>query len=617
MLRELHISNLAVIEDASIDLREGLNCFTGQTGAGKSLIIGAFELLLGLRSATDMLRAGADEGRVSGIFEISDSNVISAISKLGDLNLNSDSEYEQLLITRKMFASGRTSVSINGHPATAAMLRSIGQLLVDVHGQHDHQFLLKPANQLVLLDRFADCEGIREEFGRLHRELGELRQRQAMLEASQALRRQQLELYEFQAQEIDAAEVIEGEFEETVARHQLLSNVEQVQGDARNVCAALYDVDGSIVERLQGVVGLLRELVEIDEELRDIEMSVTGATATLQDCALDLQRYLNRLDLDPAELNEVSGRLDIFNRLIHKFGSARPDLGGSMQEVLAYRAQIQVEIDRLRSESGDLERMDEEIAPIQISMEKLGLELSEKRRIAARRLKPLVETELAELSMGQAEFEICFDDEAERGLDSPTGLDVVEMMVRTNPGQEMRSLRKTASGGELSRIMLAVKSIAAESDRISVLVFDEVDANIGGRMGGVIGEKLRKLASHHQVLCITHLPQIAACADHHLRIVKNVNGDETRTRVNVLDGDERINELAEMLTGQNANETTRTQAQELIDLSIATQKVRKGRKKIKVLESIDGAPKALSDSADEEITTEKRGKRRPSKSGNP
>jgi len=568
MLRELHIQNLAVIEDVTIDLRGGLNCFTGQTGAGKSLVIGAFEMLLGLRSTADLLRSGADTGRVSGVFELTDRRTIELIRTLGDLDLDPADAPQQLLITRKLFSSGRTSVSINGQPATAPMLRAIGELLVDVHGQHDHQYLLKPANQLTLLDRFAETEDLRAKFAEQYHILRDLHHRRRELTASQTLRRQQLELYEFQAEEIDAAEPTAGEFEEIASRHRLLSNLEKVGQDATSAYHAMYESEGSVLEQLQAIVGVLRELGDLDEQVTPIAESVCDGLASLQDASLELSRYISRIDLDPGELAEVTDRLNTLNRLIHKYG------GTSLDEVIQYRRDIQIEIDRLRGESDDLESIDQQIAPVQALLDEVGATLSEKRKEAAARLSPLVESELAELGMSGARFEVRFDEVAGDAADSPTGFDHIELLVQANPGQPARPLRKVASGGELSRIMLAIKSIAAQADAISVLVFDEIDANIGGRMGTVIGDKLRTLARGHQVLCITHLPQIAAYADHHLRICKVVDGKQTRTQVQPLDQREaRVDELAEMLTGKDATSTTRRQAREMLELAGAAQQV--------------------------------------------
>jgi len=657
MLRELHISNLAVIEDMTIELAPGLNCFTGQTGAGKSLIIGAFELLLGLRSggAGDMLRPGAEEARVSGVFEVDNAEVASMIAAVADAPIEPD---EPLLITRKIYASGRTSVSVNGRPATAPMVRAIGELLVDVHGQHDHQYLLRPSNQLTVLDAFGRSTDLRERFSELHGEIASLQRRSRELSASDSLRRQQLELYEFQAQEIDTADPLPGEYAELKARHAMLSNLQKLKRDAGHAHAALYDSEGSIIERLQMLTHLLIDMAELDDEVREISEQVKSSTLSLQEASFELARYLDRLDQDPGELAEIEDRLDTLNRLLSKYGSNRRRPGGRREpepvsrnddpvaEVIAYRQEIERQLVQLRGDSEDCGRIDDRIAELSSELETVGRDLSAKRQAAAKRIKPLVEAELKELGMAEAEFSVGFEDEsngrsAERGVPSPesadetvsaaiasdspssdsdpnsplrtphpelatrnsqlpsssSGFDVIEMLVRTNPGQPARPLRKVASGGELSRIMLALKSILAHSDRISVLVFDEIDSNIGGRMGTVIGRKLRELAGgiaglngkqkpkkrepasglggaggsdgHHQILCITHLPQIAAFADRHMRIAKAVAGKgdarQTRTTVTRLDGKERIEELAEMLAGKDVTTTTRKQVEEMIE----------------------------------------------------
>jgi DNA repair protein RecN (Recombination protein N) len=624
MLRELHISNLAVIEDVTVEFSSGLNCFTGQTGAGKSLIIGAFELLLGLRSggAAEMMRPGADEARVSGVFEVDDADVAGQIGAIADVKLESG---EPLLITRKVYASGRTSVSLNGQPATAPMVRAIGELLVDVHGQHDHQYLLRPSNQLTVLDAFGRSADLRARFATIHGEITSLSRRLEELAASQSLRRQQVELYEFQAQEIDAADPIAGEFVELKARHAMLNNLTKLKRDAGLAHAALYDNEGSIIERLQMLTHLLGDMAQLDEDVREVSEQVKSATLSLQDASFELARYADRLDHDPAELAEIEDRLNTLNRLISKYGSNRRRSSGSasrrepdqpanadpLAEVLACRAEIEAQLGQLRGDSDDCERLESRIAALSRELELVGTELTAKRQAAGKRIKPLVEAELKELGMSEAAFEVSFEEAAggDTGSDgsvadhgSPeagppftsSGFDRVEMLVRTNPGQPARPLRKVASGGELSRIMLALKSILAHSDRISVLVFDEIDSNIGGRMGTVIGRKLRELAGgvaglggkskgkkrdsaggapggdgRHQILCITHLPQIAAFADRHMRIAKSVTGKggakQTRTTVTRLEGAERIEELAEMLAGKDVTTTTRKQVTEMID----------------------------------------------------
>jgi DNA repair protein RecN (Recombination protein N) len=596
MLRELHISNLAVIEDAVIELDAGLNVFTGQTGAGKSLIIGAFEVLLGLRVGADMIRSQAEEARVCGVFEIRDSFVAGEVAAVLDQEITAG---DPLLLTRRLFSSGRSSVSVNGQPATAAMVRQIGQHLVDIHGQHDHQYLLKPSHQLQILDAFAHGEDLRQRFGEVLSSWRQLQQQEKELAASRTLRRQQLELYEFQADEIDAADGQVGEFPELQARHHVLSNLKRIKKDATHANAALYEAEGSVIERLQVITHLLLELADLDESLNPTAEQVREATLSLQEASFELGRYVDRLEDDPGELVEVEDRLNTLNRLIQKYGdgsASAAELSEStltdedpLATVLAYRQYIGARIDELRSQNEGLAGITQKIAVAKTQLLAIGRQLTELRTAAAAKLRPLIEGQLKELGMADAHFEVGFEsmilDDARI---SSSGLDAVEMLVQTNPGQEPRPLRKIASGGELSRIMLAIKSILASSDRVSVLVFDEIDANIGGRLGAVIGRKLRDLAvgsaaktrgkkknapatgadAGHQILCITHLPQIAAFADQHLRIVKSVTGKggskQTRTTVAAIAGQERIEELAEMMAGKQATDTTRKQARELI-----------------------------------------------------
>jgi len=351
MLRELHISNLAVIEDATIDFGEGLNVFTGETGAGKSLIIGAFELLLGLRSGGSatgaMIRNGSDEARVVGLFELRDQQTAREICGIIDMDLDSD---EPLLITRRIFASGRSSVSINGTPATASMLREIGGLLVDIHGQHDQQYLLKPSNQLKILDSFAKSLELREKFTLTHRRLRELHQQRTELLASQELRRQQMELFKFQADEIDSAQLQPNQMAEVQAKFVKLSNVGKLKQDTNEICDALQEADGSVLERLQLLCRQLDELTELDtEKLNDISQVLHDTTDALQDTAHDLNSYADSLELDNDELTETQQQLDTLNQLIHKYvGNIISD--DPTSDVLEYRSQIGEKIEAMRSE---------------------------------------------------------------------------------------------------------------------------------------------------------------------------------------------------------------------------------------------------------------------------
>jgi DNA repair protein RecN (Recombination protein N) len=601
VLRELHISNLAVITDARIELTSGLNCFTGATGAGKSLVIGALEVLLGLRSPTEMLRTGADEGRVSGVFEITAGDTLKKIAEITDTSPAADGG--EILLTRKLYSSGRSSVSLNGQPITLAMLKQVSEHLVDVHGQHDHQYLLKPGNQLDVLDQFGNLWDLRARYRAAFDQLQSTRARLAELSTNAQLRLQQLDLYRFQANEIDSADLNPKEYLELQSRAAVLTNLEKLKKETSTVQSTLYEAEGAVLEQLKTISAVLADLATIDAQLNPIAAAVREATINLEESAFDLNRYLDKLDLDPGELAQVNERLNTIQRVLNKYGDP-------IEATLEHRREIGQKLADLERSDVDSTELKKQIAPLEKKVNELGLELTTKRKSVAKKIGPMIEKSLAELGMEKAKFEVQVTptpglrysedpDQAReknpglRSTSDPasgatsTGFDQVEFIAQTNPGQAPQPLRKIASGGELSRIMLALKGILAQSDRVSVLVFDEIDANVGGRLGSIIGNKLRSLAAHHQVLCITHLPQIASYADRHFTVRKEVTGGKTDSKVRTMDGDERLEELAEMIGGKHITATTRAQARELLQSAqaefapAATAKSTKGRKAIK------------------------------------
>jgi DNA repair protein RecN (Recombination protein N) len=420
---------------------------------------------------------------------------------------------------------------------------------------------LKPANQIDVLDQFAELWPLRKTYGEIYAKLQETQRRLSELSTNRTLREQQLELYRFQANEIDAAELDEAEFEELRARESVLSNLEKLKKDVGATHGALYETDGSILERLKMMAAVLSELSELDQNLKPIAVSVRDSTLQLEDAAFDMGRYLDKLDLDPSELAEVIDRLNTINRLVNKYGDP-------VSSTLSYRAEIAQKIAQLERATDDLSSLQADLDPLKRELTKLGGELSKSRRSAAKKLAPMIEAQLNELGMEKATFTVSITPTASASDTShalASGFDQVEFIVQTNPGQTPQPLRKIASGGELSRIMLALKGILAQGDRVSVLVFDEIDANVGGRLGSIIGGKLRDLAKHHQVLCITHLPQIASYADRHLTVRKQSDDNQTRTTVRAITGDEQLEELSEMIGGQRITATTRAQAKELLD----------------------------------------------------
>jgi len=578
MLRELHISNLAVIEDLHVEFRSGLNVITGPTGAGKSLVLSAFDMLLGRRMTTTILRPGAGEGRVTGLFEINDPEVSSKIYDVADLPVSDTSfDDEPLILTRKISSNGRSGASIDGQAVTISMLRETGRLLIDVHQQSgrdgkggggskstgaarpsDSVHLLQPGYQLEVLDAFASLGDLRTEYHRAYVKWRELEQTYQDTISGRDLRAERLDLYHFQADEIDTVDPVAGEYEELKARFRILSNLERLTREVETVHSALYESDGSIVSRLQAMVAVLRDLVELDDDLGEVLGLTEQSTAALQEASFDIGRYLSRLELDPNELVEVTDRLNSLNRLIAKYG------GPQIEDVIGYRQKLEREIESLSSVESDSDQIRERLDEQANALRQMTARLHTGRQAAVKRLVPLVHGELTDLALPDVVFDV---DIQETDTFGPTGSDRVEMLVQTNPnraGENLKPLRDVASGGELSRLLLALESILAQTDRVSVLVFDEIDAKVGGRLGTVLGRKLRALAERHQVLCITHLPQIAAFADHHLKITKKTEKGETRTSVTpLLEEDERLAELAEMLTGQAVTDVTLAQAREL------------------------------------------------------
>lgn len=583
MLRELHISNLAIIENVDIELAPGLNVFTGQTGAGKSLILGSLELLLGLRGggeeAAMFVRPGSAEARVSGLFEVSSPAMVERLGEILDQALSPN---EPILVTRRVSALGRSSVSVNGSPATAAMLREAGQLLVDIHGQHDQQFLLKGANQLSILDAFADASGERQRF---EEALGGLRERQRRLRElreSQDKRAEAMDLYQFQIDEIDQADPQPGEYEQVRTRYGVLKNAAHLKAQSAQVLEGLSEGDDTVLDRMGSLKRCFQELLRMDGSLADLSGQFEQAEDMLQDAARSLSRYQDRLDVDGSELVQVEERLDVLNRLIHKYAKSAQPGEDPVEAVGAYRRQIGVKVEEMQSDAQALGELDRQIEESLKRVADIGGRLTRLRRQGAGRLTSLVEAQFHELEMREAKFDVEIRSRsAGDGAVDSSGLDEMEFLVRTNPGQEMLPLRKIASGGEMSRIMLALKTILADKDQVSVVVFDEIDANIGDRLGATIGRKMQDLAhgrraggkssagaGAHQIICITHLSQIAACADHHLQISKEVAGpaNDRRTvaKVRVLKGEERVGELAEMMAGKGATEATIAHARNLL-----------------------------------------------------
>ncbi|MBI4241861.1 MAG: DNA repair protein RecN [Candidatus Rokubacteria bacterium] len=562
MLRELRIKNLAVIEAVTVPFAPGLNVLTGETGAGKSILLDAILLLSGARAQPDLIRSEAASAVVEAVFDVAPDGPLPAILNEAGLDVEDD----QLIIRRELTRAGRNRAFVSDSPATVTLLERLGDHLVEIHGQHEHQRLMEPVRQLDLLDRFAGAEPPRARVAALVREWEQAKAAQAELLVSERERSQMEDLYRFQLSEIESARLKPGEEEALRAERRRLQHAERLAAGLSQVMGWLYDDAASAASDLGRAAQVLDELAKIDPDLTAGLTVLEGAQAHLEEAIARLRPLRDRLAFDPERLEEIDARLDTLTKLKRKYGE-------SEEAILAHG-------DRVRAELERLERREELLAAAEARLTQLAgaagrdaLALSDLRREAAARLERLVQRELRGLGMEKARFTIALRAEPappdglgagpERWRIMPRGVDQVEFQLSTNPGEELKPLSRVVSGGELSRTMLALKVILAEADRVPAMIFDEVDAGIGGRVADRVGQKLAETARHRQVLCVTHLSQIAAYAHHHLKVEKLVRGGKTRTRVEVLDDAGRVEELARMLGGDQVTEAARRHAREL------------------------------------------------------
>ncbi len=567
MLIELNVENFAVIERVGLQLRPGFNVITGETGAGKSILIDALSGLLGARLGAEVIRAGAAAARVEGIFQLDgeDEGLAELLAELGV-----EPEDGVLIISRDV-AAGRSVARVNGRAVPTATLAQLAPHLVDVHGQSDNLSLLRGGTQLRLLDAYAGLDAAREALGERVGELRRVRRERKALRRDEREVARTIDLLRFQCDEIAAAAPRVGEEEELLAERAVLANAERLIELAEGAYLALYEGAEELrpASELAGqAADALAELARLDEAQAPLAEQARAVAVQLAELARDVRAYRDRVEVDPGRLAEVEERIEVLRALKRKYGA-------TIEEVLAFRARASAELEELasaESREGELAAREQELLH---DVAKLAADLSSQRRAAAGRLAAAVESQLAELNMGSARFAVdvaCTPAAdglpigSERYAFDATGIDRVEFLVAPNPGEPLRPLARIASGGETARLMLALKATLAEVDRVPVLIFDEVDAGVGGRSGHVIGEKLAGLARSHQVICVTHLPQIASFADAHYRIVKTVEGDRTRTTVARLDDDDRVEELAAMLGGTRHGVD---QARSLIELARA------------------------------------------------
>jgi DNA repair protein RecN (Recombination protein N) len=550
MLTELRIRDYAVIDRLVLRLRPGLNALTGETGAGKSIIVDALSLLLGERASADVVRTGATRAEVEGVFDVAGNVQVQAVLDAHGI----EPEDGLLILRREIAAGGRGRVWVNGAASTVALLGELGALLVDLHGQHEHQSLLRPRNQRDVLDAYAGAAPLAQEVRTAHRRLREARQRLVELQARVRETEQRADFLRFQLNEIEAAKLRAGEEEEIEAEGRRLEHAGELASLADSLHRSLYAGEDTVAARLAEVRRWLEQIARIDTDLQQWRDVVENALFGLEELGREMGGYASSIEHDPSRLDAIRRRQDQLFRLKRKYG---PDLEDVMQTADSARA----ELDALESSALDQEQIERDIAAASAALGAAAERLSAARRAGADRLATATADVLPELGMTAARFSIELSALAEV---APHGAEDVEFRIAVNAGFEPRPLARVASGGELSRIMLALKTVLASVDGIPTLIFDEIDAGIGGRVGRQVGEKLASVAERHQVFVITHLPQIASRADHHLLVQKASANGKATTIVESLEGESRVRELARLLGGDPESDTSLEHAREML-----------------------------------------------------
>jgi DNA repair protein RecN (Recombination protein N) len=550
MLNELHIENFAIIDRLDLTFESGFIVLTGETGAGKSIIIDAVELLLGGRADSGQVRAGASAAVLEATFRVpSDvSGDVEMVLKEAEITL----EGGTVTLGREVRAEGRSICRVAGRTVNLGLLKELGDRLVDVHGQSEHLSLLRVGEHLQLLDRYAGDESLRDEYGRAHAELGQVRLELARLSQIERDATRRAELLTYQAEEIEAAAVQPGEDTALLEERTRLANAEQLAGLAERAITELAEADDrapAARDRLAAAAQALGALAKVDAGAADLNTEMRDLAERAADLARRLRVYRERVEFNPRRLEQVEERLNLIRTLLRKYG-------GTFESVHAHAASARRDLATIQHAEERMRQLQAEEAEQLPRLGDAGERLSQARREASLRLAKGIEAELEALSMSGARFEVALDwQDDPAGVPAngrrvgygPRGLDRVEFLVAPNPGEGLKPLAKTASGGETSRLMLGLKGVLAQADRTPTLVFDEIDQGIGGRVGAVVGEKLWRLSPAHQVLCITHLPQLAAFADQHIKVEKEVREGRTLTRAHILEGEERRDELALML----------------------------------------------------------------------
>jgi len=547
MLLELEVKNFALIDELNITFNKGLNILTGETGAGKSIIIDAVNMAIGQRADRNFIRSGADKCMVQAMFSLKDSNNLDTVLEQYGIEIDSDNI---LIITREIYSNGRSICRINGIIVTQTILKIITQRLIDIHGQHEHQSLLNSNYHINMLDSYGGKEvlDLVASVSKQYNELQILQKKLSSICFDEMERERKIDLIKFQIDEIDLANLIPNEEEELKKQKNILSNSEKIYQTLSNTYEILYgdNLDISILDKLSNVVHAINGISSLDEKFSDFNNILEEVQYKLEDVTRDIRDYKDQIDFDPRILENMEIRLDLINILKRKYGN-------SVKEILQYKEKIESELWEFENSEEEIKRLKKEIDFKYKELEHVSLELSALRKIIAADFEKKITNILLTLNMGKIQFKVSFNNEDSRYSDikfTSRGIDQIEFTISTNLGEPLKPLSKIASGGEMSRIMLAFKTILADVDNIPALIFDEIDTGISGRTAQIIGERLYDISNHHQIICITHLPQIAAMADQHYLIEKIEKGNNVKTTVEKLNKSRQIKEIGRLLGGE-------------------------------------------------------------------
>lgn len=549
MLSDLAIKNVAVIDSLNISFKKGMSVLTGETGAGKSIIIDSINMILGDRTNKGLVRYGEDKASVQAVFD----DCCEARELLSQYDI--ETEDEQLVISRQITSQGKSVCRINGVIVPLSILRDIADRLINIHGQHDNQALLTPSKHIVFLDNYAGDVDKLNKYKSCYRKVQSIKDQIDSLRIDEQEKARRIDLLEYQISEIEKAELTAGEDTDLQEQRSIMENAEMISSKLNEAYDNIYG--GSLAQAAYDAVSIavsaLSELTDYDAALKELYENLTSAMYTIEDAAHEIKDYAENVEFDEAVLNDIEDRLDLILKLKRKYG-------GTIEEILAFKDSAKKELEDIQLGDEKIAELEKDLLDTERTMLQEGKALTEARKKAAVDLQKLIEEALHELDMEKAKFMVML----KSGDPHSNGMDEVEFLFSANLGEPLKPLVKIASGGELSRVMLAMKSVLADSDNVDTLIFDEIDTGVSGRAAQKIAKKLAQIAANKQVICITHLPQLSSVADNHYLIEKHVENERTFTAVKMLDDEERIKELARMIDGTELSETALLHAKELL-----------------------------------------------------